>query len=323
MILTTALSLSILVSANPLDGVVQALRSASQLQVELSINELSGGSRSVSVTLGKPNHARIEAPNQLVVAEGSRIVTLDKSDNTYFVTPQTPEALLGLLDAPELTVFRAFFDEQGLAGARNAQAAGSRTRQGVTLRAVKFTSGTQDRIETTLYVDDQHLPRQAEITLRDPSGTSTLIVNMREVGVSDRVDAGLFAFTPPAGARELDKAELVAGKWFTDLEEAKKVAAATGRLILLDFYTDWCTFCKRLDAEVFQNPRFKQDAAKDFVLVKINAERQPAVARAYGVNAYPTIFFTKADGTAVHTVRGYVPLDRFLAEMSKARGATP
>lgn len=57
------------------------------------------------------------------------------------------------------------------------------------------------------------------------------------------------------------------------------------------------------------------------MFLKINAEHQPAVAKKYGVTGYPSIKFLDAEGNEIHEIGGYVPLNAFLAEMNKARGA--
>jgi Thiol:disulfide interchange protein len=49
-------------------------------------------------------------------------------------------------------------------------------------------------------------------------------------------------------------------------------AQAEKRLLLVDVYTDWCGWCKKLDREVFADGRVGA-AAKDLVAVKVNAEK--------------------------------------------------
>lgn len=46
--------------------------------------------------------------------------------------------------------------------------------------------------------------------------------------------ASLAAFPPPAAAQERPGV-----KWLSSLEDARKAAAASGKLLLLDFYADW------------------------------------------------------------------------------------
>ena len=61
-----------------------------------------------------------------------------------------------------------------------------------------------------------------------------------------------------------------APKWFTDLDEAKAVAAKENKPLLVDFTgSDWCGFCIKLHAEVFDTPEFGE-FAKGYVLVELD-----------------------------------------------------
>lgn len=51
----------------------------------------------------------------------------------------------------------------------------------------------------------------------------------------------------------------------------------------------------------------------------INAEKQPAVAKRYGVSGYPTIKFLNDGGDEVHTSVGFRPVGPFIQEMDTAR----
>ena len=64
-----------------------------------------------------------------------------------------------------------------------------------------------------------------------------------------------------------------ADAWLTDLEAAKKQAAAEKKDILVDFTgSDWCVWCIRLKKEVFDQKAF-EPAAKDFVFVELDFPR--------------------------------------------------
>ena len=59
--------------------------------------------------------------------------------------------------------------------------------------------------------------------------------------------------------------------WLDDIENAKEQAKQGGKRILLDFTgSDWCGWCKKLDAEVFSQQEFKDYAAKKLVLVEVD-----------------------------------------------------
>jgi thioredoxin-related protein len=99
-------------------------------------------------------------------------------------------------------------------------------------------------------------------------------------------------------------------QWATSLDEALGRARKEKKLVLVDFYTDWCGWCKRLDSDVFAKESFLA-AAAGVVGVKVNAEREPALQRKYRVTSYPRLFFLGPDGAILEQVRGYLNLNDF------------
>lgn len=70
------------------------------------------------------------------------------------------------------------------------------------------------------------------------------------------------------------KAETV--KWYT-IEEAQKLTEKEPRKILIDLYTDWCGWCKRMDNDTFNNPVIAEYINKNFYPVKFDAESKDPV----------------------------------------------
>ncbi len=118
--------------------------------------------------------------------------------------------------------------------------------------------------------------------------------------------------------------------WLDDLEKAKAQAKAENKKILLDFTgSDWCGWCKKLDAEVFSQQAFKDYAAKHLVLVEVDfpkgfklpeatAKQNADLAKKFGIRGYPTIVITSASGTKKGEL-GYVEggPEAFLKELKK------
>ena len=106
-----------------------------------------------------------------------------------------------------------------------------------------------------------------------------------------------------------------ADTWLTDLDAAKKQAAAEKKDILVDFTgSDWCGWCIRLKKEVFDQPEFAE-ASKKFVLVEIDfprGKKQPpevkakneALSKQYAIAGFPTILLLDAQGE-VYAQTGY------------------
>ena len=86
--------------------------------------------------------------------------------------------------------------------------------------------------------------------------------------------------------------------------------------VMIDFYTDWCGWCKRLDSDTYVDAQVVA-AAGDFVSVKINADEDRATATRYGITGFPTILFVDSMGNEIHRIVGYRPPQAFLAEMNR------
>lgn len=65
--------------------------------------------------------------------------------------------------------------------------------------------------------------------------------------------------------------------WQTDFEEAKRIASEQDKNIIIVFSgSDWCAPCIKLDKNIWQSESFKNEAAKDWVLIKANFPRKKA-----------------------------------------------
>ena len=102
--------------------------------------------------------------------------------------------------------------------------------------------------------------------------------------------------------------------WLTDFPAAQAKAKAEKKLLLADFTgSDWCIWCKKLKAEVFDKEPFAAQAAKQFVLVQLDfphekelpaelKQQNTKLARQYKINAFPSILVLAPDGELIaHT----------------------
>lgn len=102
--------------------------------------------------------------------------------------------------------------------------------------------------------------------------------------------------------------------WRSNLGDALRVSKESGKPVMVDFYTDWCGWCKKLDSDTYSSPKVSSLADK-FVCVKINAERDTQSAAKYQVTGYPTILFLDGKGNVLQRIPGYQPPDQFAAVM--------
>jgi thiol:disulfide interchange protein DsbD len=107
--------------------------------------------------------------------------------------------------------------------------------------------------------------------------------------------------------------EVETEKWYTNLDEAKKVAQQTGKPIFIDFTGFTCQNCRLMEKTVFPKPMIRERFEK-FVLVQLYTDRreEPYISnqnllKTYGTVANPLYVMLKSDGSYVGQT-GYQPL---------------
>lgn len=126
-----------------------------------------------------------------------------------------------------------------------------------------------------------------------------------------------------AGAAELE--------WQTDLAKAQAQAKKENKLVMLDFTgSDWCGWCKKLNADVFSKSDFNEYAKKNLVLVEVDFPRfkklsdgqqkaNNALQEKYKIEAYPTIIVLDGEGKQVGQL-GYMSSSKpFIEELDKMK----
>jgi protein disulfide-isomerase len=107
-------------------------------------------------------------------------------------------------------------------------------------------------------------------------------------------------------------------KWNDNLESSVKIAKSENKYVLVNFTgSDWCVWCKKLNAEVFTQKEFAKYANEKLVLVKIDFPRSIEQSEAtkkynqdlafkYGIQGFPTIVLLDKNGNLVAKT-GYQP----------------
>ncbi len=103
--------------------------------------------------------------------------------------------------------------------------------------------------------------------------------------------------------------------WGSDLPGALSRAASEKKLVMVDFYTDWCKWCQELDRTTYADGQVQQALAR-VVAVKLDAEKDGRqAAEQYGVDGFPTVIFLDARGREVGRIPGYLGPRPFLQEL--------
>ncbi len=97
-------------------------------------------------------------------------------------------------------------------------------------------------------------------------------------------------------------------KWLDDFDEALAKAQSENKLVFIDFYTDWCKYCKEMDEKTYKDPRIIKLLTEDFVPVKLNREypENEEIWKKYRVYVQPVELVVDAQGEAVWGYQGYL-----------------
>lgn len=75
---------------------------------------------------------------------------------------------------------------------------------------------------------------------------------------------------------QLNAQETPSINWMT-IEEAQEAMKTQKKKIFIDLYTDWCGWCKKMDASTFKDPNVVQFMNQYYYAVKFNAEQKDSV----------------------------------------------
>lgn len=125
-------------------------------------------------------------------------------------------------------------------------------------------------------------------------------------------------------------------KWHS-IEEAFELTRENPRKIMIDVYTDWCSWCKVMDSKTFSNEVIADYINNNFYAVKFNAEQKEDVVlngksykyvasgkRGYnelaaqllnGQLGYPSIVFLDEKTNMIQPIQGYYeakPFDQIM-----------
>jgi thioredoxin-like negative regulator of GroEL len=93
--------------------------------------------------------------------------------------------------------------------------------------------------------------------------------------------------------------------WQTDVPKASIAAVRTNKPMLLEFWADWCPPCLVMDQEVYTDVGVINGMEK-LVPVRIDVDKQEAVARQYELAGMPTLVFTDSYGNELFRFTGTI-----------------
>ena len=96
-------------------------------------------------------------------------------------------------------------------------------------------------------------------------------------------------------------------------KETFEKALGEGKLMLVDFWAEWCGPCQMLGPVIESLAEQYEGKA---VVGKVNTDKEPELAISYQVSGIPTVIFFK-DGKEIDRKVGVMPPDAFVQVLEK------
>jgi thioredoxin-related protein len=112
-------------------------------------------------------------------------------------------------------------------------------------------------------------------------------------------------------------------KWL-DFNDGLAKARSEDKPIFVEFYTDWCPYCRKFQKETVNDRKVARMLAENFVYVRFNAEDSKnrvkfdgksyshvELTQAFGITSYPTLVFLDSKSQPITMLAGFVPPKQF------------
>lgn len=113
-------------------------------------------------------------------------------------------------------------------------------------------------------------------------------------------------------------------KWY-DFNTGLDIAIKTGKPVFVDFYADWCYWCKEMDRKTFSDKEVIDYVKKNYIAVRIDTDDQrkkiiyknqtynsQSFSEAMGIEGLPTTLFIDKKGNIITSYPGYIEKKTFL-----------
>lgn len=121
---------------------------------------------------------------------------------------------------------------------------------------------------------------------------------------------------PPAAAGTITTHETTSVRWEKDFSSALERARKENKPVLVNFYADWCVWCKRLESTTLRDGKVASMLQNQMVPISLDVEGDGReLSNQYRVDGLPTILVLDGEGRELGRIPGYMPPAGFLEQV--------
>ena len=100
-------------------------------------------------------------------------------------------------------------------------------------------------------------------------------------------------------------------KWYS-YDEAMALTKSEKKKVYINFYTDWCGYCRKMEKKTFTDGNVIAYLNKNYLPVRVNAEKERSVAAKYKAFSFPDNTFITETGEYIGKQPGFLGPSDFL-----------
>ena len=70
-------------------------------------------------------------------------------------------------------------------------------------------------------------------------------------------------------------------------DEGLSQSELSEKKVLINFYAEWCRYCKVMDRKTFKDPAVVSYLNKNFIPIRVNSDKEPKTAETFKVRGLP------------------------------------
>jgi thioredoxin 1 len=92
--------------------------------------------------------------------------------------------------------------------------------------------------------------------------------------------------------------------WESSVNRAIQDSEKLHKILVMDFYADWCEYCREMEETTYRNPEVIR-LSRDFVMAKVNVDKHQLLTEYFKVDGLPTLIFAIPKQGEITRVEGY------------------